>query len=155
MRAGEYRPRLADAELRGRLDGVGAVVVEGPKACGKTETARQMAASEVLLDTDIRSREAVMLDPALILDGAVPRLIDEWQVAPEIWNQVRRAVDDRRDPAPTRLHLDRVDVVPPPMDGLDRRRRIDQLHDLGDNVVGPMGSGHFAVKSFACEGFVF
>lgn len=98
MRAPEYRPRLADAELRERLDAAGAVVVEGPKACGKTETARQMAASEVLLDTDIRSREAVMLDPALILDGAVPRLIDEWQVAPAIWNQVRRAVDERRDP---------------------------------------------------------
>lgn len=98
MRTREYRPRLADAELRQRLDAAGAVVVEGPKACGKTETARQLAASEVLLDTDTRSREAAALDPSLILAGDVPRLIDEWQVEPRIWNHIRRAVDERRDP---------------------------------------------------------
>jgi uncharacterized protein len=98
MKAGEYRPRLADAELRQRLEAAGAVVVEGPKACGKTETARQVAASEVLLDTDVRSREAAAVDPSLILPGDVPRLIDEWQVEPGIWNHVRRAVDDRREP---------------------------------------------------------
>jgi len=57
-----------------------------------------VAASEVLLDTSIPSREAAALDPSLILAGDVPRLIDEWQVEPRIWNQVRRAVDERRDP---------------------------------------------------------
>jgi uncharacterized protein len=98
MQAPEYRPRIADAELRRRLEAAGAVVVEGPKACGKTETARQVAASEVLLDTAIPSREAAALDPSLILAGDVPRLIDEWQVEPRIWNQVRRVVDERRDP---------------------------------------------------------
>jgi hypothetical protein len=94
----EYRPRLADTELEQRLESAGAVVVEGPRACGKTETARQIAASEVLLDTDIASREAAALDPSLVLPGDVPRLIDEWQVEPQVWNHIRRAVDDRRKP---------------------------------------------------------
>ena len=94
----DYRPRLADQEICRRLEGSGAVLVEGPKACGKTQTARQVAASEVLLDVDERARAAAALDPGLILAGATPRLIDEWQVEPRIWNHVRRAVDDRREP---------------------------------------------------------
>ncbi len=93
-----YRSRVADAELRQRLDRSGAVLIEGPKACGKTETARQIARSEVLLDVDQRARAAAALDPNLILDGDTPRLIDEWQAEPRIWNHVRRAVDDRRKP---------------------------------------------------------
>jgi predicted AAA+ superfamily ATPase len=73
-------------------------VIEGPRACGKTATARQVAASEVLLDVDMNARRAVAVDPALVLDGPTPRLIDEWQTEPTIWNQVRRAVDDRSAP---------------------------------------------------------
>ena len=74
------------------------MAIEGPKACGKTATARQIAASEVLLDVDANAREAAAVDPALVLDGATPRLIDEWQLEPAIWNHVRRAVDDRHAP---------------------------------------------------------
>lgn len=92
----DYRPRIVDDELLRRLDGTGAVVIEGARACGKTVTARNVAASEALLDTDDEMREAVSVNPALVLDGDTPRLIDEWQVAPAIWNLVRRAVDDRR-----------------------------------------------------------
>lgn len=77
---------------------MGAVVVEGPKACGKTATARQHAASEVLLDIDQTARTAIGFNPNLVLDGPTPRLIDEWQVVPEIWNHVRRAIDDRQEP---------------------------------------------------------
>jgi len=73
-------------------------VIEGPRACGKTATARQIAASEVLLDIDTNARQAIAVDPALVLDGPAPRLIDEWQIEPTIWNHVRRAVDDRLDP---------------------------------------------------------
>jgi uncharacterized protein len=91
----EYRPRVADAELADRLQTAGAVVIEGPKACGKTVTARQAAASEVLLDVDESARAAAAVNPSLILAGPSPRLIDEWQVEPGIWNHVRRAVDDR------------------------------------------------------------
>jgi|SRR6186997_346927 len=93
-----YSPRVADEELRERLETSGAVLIEGPKACGKTETARQAAASEVLLDVDERARAAAALDPGLILAGGIPRLIDEWQVEPRVWNHVRRAVDERRQP---------------------------------------------------------
>lgn len=93
-----YRPRVVDSELAILLDVVGAVVIEGPKACGKTETARQFSRSEVRLDVDRDARRAAALDPGLILDGAVPRLVDEWQVVPELWNHVRRAVDDRAGP---------------------------------------------------------
>ncbi len=73
-------------------------MVEGPKACGKTATARQIAASEVLLDVDANARQAIAVDPGLVLDGPAPRLLDEWQIEPAIWNHVRRAVDDRPDP---------------------------------------------------------
>ena len=93
-----YRARIADRELVHRLDANGAVVIEGVKACGKTATARQVAASEVLLDSDENARRALAVDPALVLEGAVPRLLDEWQIEPAIWNHVRRAIDDRGTP---------------------------------------------------------
>jgi predicted AAA+ superfamily ATPase len=93
-----YRARVVDGELRQRLRTSGAVLVEGPKACGKTETGRQVAASEVLLDVDEGARAAVAVDPNLVLAGGTPRLIDEWQVEPRIWNHVRRAIDERKEP---------------------------------------------------------
>lgn len=96
--ASGYQARIIDQELTARLGATGAVMIEGPKACGKTETARQMAASEVLLDVDASAREAAAIDPSLLLEGPTPRLIDEWQLEPAIWNHVRRAVDDRRTP---------------------------------------------------------
>lgn len=88
-----YTPRIVDAELRELLGSAGAVVIEGPKACGKTMTATQQAASQVLLDVDQAALQALAVEPALVLEGQRPRLLDEWQVAPELWNQVRRAVD--------------------------------------------------------------
>jgi predicted AAA+ superfamily ATPase len=87
-----------DEELKKRLESAGAVLLEGPKACGKTETARQLAGSEVLLDTDQNARAAISVTPNLVLEGETPRLIDEWQVEPEIWNHIRRAVDERGEP---------------------------------------------------------
>ena len=62
-----YRPRLADQELADRLAASGAVLNEGPRACGKTETARQQAASEVLLDIDDNARRAMSVEPGLVL----------------------------------------------------------------------------------------
>lgn len=90
-----YRLRIADRELARRLASSGAVVIEGARVCGKTTTARRAAASEVLMDVDPRVGETMAVDPALLLEGAPPRLIDEWQVEPAIWNHVRRAVDAR------------------------------------------------------------
>ena len=94
-----YLPRIVDSELSDRLQRAGAVVIEGPRACGKTSTARRLAASEALLDTDENARRMVETRTRLrLLPGAIPRLFDEWQVAPSIWNHVRRAVDDRSEP---------------------------------------------------------
>lgn len=90
-----YRARVNDRQLRDRLDALGAVVIEGVKGCGKTATARELAASEVLLDVDVAAAQAAGVDPRLILDGPVPRLIDEWQREPRVWDAIRRAVDDR------------------------------------------------------------
>lgn len=94
QRAG-YLPRIADDIVGNQLQAMGAVVIEGVKGCGKTATARQRAASEVLLDTDPEAERRAALDARLLLDGATPRLIDEWQRAPRVWDAVRRAVDDR------------------------------------------------------------
>ena len=93
-----YSARVVDSELRQRLSSTGAVVIEGPKACGKTATARNLAASEVLLDVDENARQAVSVDPRLVLTGDTPRLIDEWQIEPAIWNHIRRTVDERGEP---------------------------------------------------------
>lgn len=93
-----YVARIADTQLADRLTALGAVVIEGPKACGKTATARQLAASEVLLDVDVDAARAASIDPGLILAGPVPRLLDEWQREPRVWDAVRRAVDDRSRP---------------------------------------------------------
>ena len=92
---GSYWPRVADRELARRLVRSGAVLIEGPRACGKTATARQFAASAVMLDAERSARRAAAVDPGFVLQGETPRLIDEWQVVPEIWNHVRHAVDDR------------------------------------------------------------
>ncbi|MBX3144846.1 MAG: ATP-binding protein [Trueperaceae bacterium] len=91
-----YLPRIVDSELRERLRRAGAVLIEGPKASGKTETARQVTTSEVRIDVDPNVRLQFEVDPNLILEGSTPRLIDEWQVLPELWNYVRRQVDDRK-----------------------------------------------------------
>lgn len=92
------QPRVVDRELTERLAATGAVVLEGPKTCGKTVTGRHHAASEVLLDVDRNARRMVGVDPGEVLRGKTPRLIDEWQTEPDIWNHVRREVDDRGAP---------------------------------------------------------
>ncbi|MCY3806265.1 MAG: DUF4143 domain-containing protein [bacterium] len=71
-----------------------AVVIEGPRGCGKTWAARNAARSEVLFDGDVNARTLAVVAPHLVLDGAEPRLLDEWQLAPEIWNQARHACDE-------------------------------------------------------------
>lgn len=93
----DYVPRVVDAEMVSALRRAGAVLVEGPRACGKTETALQIAKSSVRLDRDPSIVDLLRIDPTLVLEGAVPRLFDEWQVAPELWNIVRSEVDARRE----------------------------------------------------------
>src|SRR5680860_172030 len=90
-----YRARVVDAELDRLLRSTGAVLIEGPKSCGKTWTAMRRAASSVRLDIDANARQAASIDPTLVLDGPVPRLLDEWQTVPALWNAVRTTVDQR------------------------------------------------------------
>ncbi|OUZ11929.1 AAA+ family ATPase [Aeromicrobium sp. PE09-221] len=90
-----YRSRIADRELDARLGYIGAVLIEGPKACGKTATATQHAETVFRLDEDETARSFVKLAPERLFGNPVPILFDEWQVEPAIWNKVRREVDDR------------------------------------------------------------
>ena len=90
-----YRSRVADGELARRLETIGAVLIEGPKACGKTSTATRVARTVFRLDEDEAARLAVRLAPERLFDNPTPILFDEWQTVPEIWNRVRRQVDDR------------------------------------------------------------
>jgi predicted AAA+ superfamily ATPase len=95
----QYKKRIADQILNDKLEAKGAVLVEGAKWCGKTTTASQIAKS-ILYMQDPAKKENYLkmatLNPALLLEGSTPRLIDEWQLAPEIWDAVRFEVD-RRD----------------------------------------------------------
>ncbi len=91
-----YMPRVVDSELLRRLGSARIVVLEGPKACGKTETALQVAQSVVRLDIDTSAQLAVAADPLLVLEGKTPRLIDEWQTEPAIWNHARTLTDERK-----------------------------------------------------------
>lgn len=131
-----YRPRIADAELRACLDAAGAVVIEGPKACGKTRLAQQLAASTVLLDVDTAARQALAVDPALVLAGPRPRLLDEWQVAPALWNQVRRAVDAADGPGQFLLTGSAV-----PADDAERHTGAGRFSFLGLRPMGLVESG--------------
>lgn len=90
-----YLPRIADLELEQRLGYIGAVLIDGPKACGKTATASRQAQTVIRLDEDQTARTWVRLAPERLFDGPTPILFDEWQVEPTIWNKVRRQVDDR------------------------------------------------------------
>ncbi len=93
-----YLPRIVDEEIQDRLRSSGAVLVDGPKACGKTATARRHARSENLLDADPGAAQKMQVDPRLLLQGNPPHLVDVWQVYPDLWNYVRREVDERGIP---------------------------------------------------------
>jgi len=98
MQKKPYLPRLCDAELKIALSSAGAVLIEGAKWCGKTSTASRAAGSVAYMqDPDQSASYKVMADakPSLLLQGQTPRLIDEWQVAPVIWDAVRFEVDKR------------------------------------------------------------
>jgi len=94
----EYRKRLVDQQLQAALHRSGAVLIEGAKGCGKTSTAEQAAASVVRVDVDPTVELYLHTEPERVLQGSVPRLLDEWQRQPVLWDLVRRAVDDRQSP---------------------------------------------------------
>lgn len=96
-----YRKRIADGILLRKLEGKGAVLIEGPKWCGKTTTAEQVAASILYMDDPEKKEQNITmseLNPKRLLKGAAPRLIDEWQLAPGLWDAIRFEVDHRSEP---------------------------------------------------------
>lgn len=94
----EYLPRILDDILEERLEAVGAVLIAGPKWCGKTTTATQKARSVLKLQDPDKTQgylRTAEVKPSLLLRGDNPRLIDEWQMAPVLWDAVRNMVDER------------------------------------------------------------
>ena len=94
----KYRKRIVDDILARKLEGKGAVLIEGPKWCGKTTTAEQIAASILYMDEPEKKEQNIVmseLNPKRLLKGAAPRLIDEWQIAPKLWDAIRFEVDHR------------------------------------------------------------
>ncbi|MBN2262496.1 MAG: ATP-binding protein [Prolixibacteraceae bacterium] len=90
-----YIKRIIEADLVEKLAASGAVLIKGPKSCGKTATATQYAKSVLEMDRDKQVPIIMATNPQLLLAGNTPRLIDEWQEQPEIWNYVRHEVDNR------------------------------------------------------------
>ena len=94
----EYRKRIVDTILQDKLEAKGAVLIEGPKWCGKTTTAAQQAASILRMDNPSEKEQNLSLakiNPLRLLKGDSPRLIDEWQLAPTLWDTIRYEVDQR------------------------------------------------------------
>ena len=94
----EYRARIVDDMLKDKLESKGAVVIEGPKWCGKTTTAMQVAGSILRMDEPSKREANIQMaeiDPGRLLKGKTPRLIDEWQIAPKLWDAARYEVDTR------------------------------------------------------------
>lgn len=94
----EYRKRIQDKILEKKLKGKGAVLIEGPKWCGKTTTAEQISKSVLYMAKPEDKEQNILLadiNPSLLLNGETPRLIDEWQLAPKLWDAVRFEVDHR------------------------------------------------------------
>ena len=93
-----YQRRIADQMLADKLEAMGAVLIEGPKGCGKTTTAEQQAKSIIYMDDPDKARQYLQMAQTnirLLLQGETPRLIDEWQTAPEFWDAIRFEVDHR------------------------------------------------------------
>lgn len=100
LETGEYRKRIADDILCRKLEGKGAVLIDGPKWCGKTTTAEQIAASVLYMDDPDKKEQNIAMSalaPKRLLLGETPRLIDEWQLGPKLWDAIRFEVDHRRE----------------------------------------------------------
>lgn len=95
-----YKKRIVDNIIETKLKGKGAVLIEGPKWCGKTTTSSRFAKSTIVMTDPKSEKENLLLaevNPELLLEGNTPRLIDEWQIAPKLWDAIRFVVDKRND----------------------------------------------------------
>lgn len=144
----EYLPRIADERLAWQLKISGAVQIEGPKWCGKTSTGKQIARSSVFLqDPDTSPALLVLADskPSVILEGEKPRLIDEWQMAPQIWDAVRFSVDQNSQRGQYILTGSATPKKRPAHSGVGRISRLQMstmsLYETGES------SGSVSLKS--------
>jgi predicted AAA+ superfamily ATPase len=90
-----YKKRFLDEKIAKKLKSSGGILLKGVRFCGKTTTAMRHAASSVRFDESTLIREQATLVPKIVLQGDTPRLIDEWQLVPSIWNAVRSEIDER------------------------------------------------------------
>lgn len=137
----DYLPRVADQQLAHLLGTSGAVLIKGPKWCGKTATAEHQAASAVYMQDPDRSRTLLGLadaKPSVLLAGDEPRLIDEWQMAPQLWDAVRFAVDRGTDRGRFILTGSSTPGKAPAHSGVGRIARLEMhtmsLFESGDST---------------------
>ena len=126
----EYKKRIADKLLKEKLEAMGAVLIEGPKFCGKTTLAVQQAKSILYMsdpDSIAQNLRLARTSIKLLLEGETPRLIDEWQLAPQFWDAVRNEVDRRGEDGQFMLT---GSAVPP-----DPKREEDMIHHTGTGRI--------------------
>ena len=167
----EYRERLADSLVRRALGTFGAVILQGPRAVGKTTTGLQLSASSVRLDSSPNAARLAEVSPGTVLTGPTPRLVDEWQLAPVLWNAVRHEVDQRglagqfiltgsATPADDLTRhsgagrFQRVTLRPMSLDESGDSIRAVSFHDLfthadADHATGIAGLGGPSVEEYA------
>ncbi|MBQ6864831.1 MAG: ATP-binding protein [Clostridia bacterium] len=100
MNRNEYKPRIIDKKIEEYLSVFGAVCIEGPKWCGKTWSSSYHSKSEIMIgdpDGNFQNRRLAEMSPSLVLEGETPRLIDEWQEVPSLWDAVRHKVDQKSE----------------------------------------------------------
>ncbi|MCL2631565.1 MAG: DUF4143 domain-containing protein [Coriobacteriia bacterium] len=133
----EYRPRIVDEIVKKRLQSSGAVLITGPKWCGKSTTGLYHSKSSAFMDMP-EVRELYRLAPDLILDGEYPRLIDEWQDTPDIWDRIRRIIDESRKQGLYILTGSSTPTIDPSHTGTGRFSRIQMrtmsLFESGDST---------------------
>ena len=100
MKKGDYKARIIDDKVEKYLNMFGAICIEGPKWCGKTRTSSFHSKSEIMIgdpSNNFQNRQIAELSPSTVLEGATPRLLDEWQEVPPLWDAVRYTVDQRAE----------------------------------------------------------
>lgn len=134
----EYLKRIADQMLTDKLESSGAVLIEGPKYCGKTTLAKQQAKSVLsMADPNTLSQNLAIARTNIsrLLAGETPRLIDEWQIAPQFWDAVRNEVDNREDDGQFMLT---GSAVP------GKARKDDSGNSIGDEQIFHTGTGRIS-----------
>lgn len=128
LNSNRYLPRFVDRLIERKLGYIGAVEVRGPKWCGKTQSALQHASSWTMMQDPDKRQDYLLLantKPSVLLEGAAPHLIDEWQDAPQLWDAVRFAVDECDEPGRFLLTGSATPASAPSHSGAGRIASVD------------------------------